>query len=212
MKYFLLGRVPPAFAKRRRANAGFLKTSRVVWAADEKANALNDGPKTGSEFVHAARKRPKKQIRPMIRSDHMARRCVGFKAPAGRQRAAVAKSKLQALLAGLPTMPEPRDEYGAIGRQNAIANDVAAPSKAHNDLPNTRIRRRVPDLRDIFDAFQRRPDCAHARTAASGFLVSRKLRTRSMSERASDENRIIAAYGAAVAEAHRLCPMTQPKP
>jgi hypothetical protein len=54
-----IGACAAGFFKRRRANAGFLKTSRVVWAADEKANALNGGPKTGSEFVHAARKRPK---------------------------------------------------------------------------------------------------------------------------------------------------------
>src|SRR5262249_31292422 len=35
------------------------KTSRVFWAVGEKANASNGGPKTGVEFVHAARKRPK---------------------------------------------------------------------------------------------------------------------------------------------------------
>src|SRR5215211_3134389 len=59
MKYFLLGRVPPAFAKRRRANAGFLKTSRVVWAADEKGECVKWRAENRSEFVHAARKRPK---------------------------------------------------------------------------------------------------------------------------------------------------------
>src|SRR5918912_3386593 len=79
MEYFLGERAPSAVSGAGEQTRGFVETPRVVWAADEKANALNGGPKTvRNSFTRPAN--GLEGIRPMIRPGHMARGCVRFKA------------------------------------------------------------------------------------------------------------------------------------